>query len=387
MKILAIETSCDETAVSLVKISGPNSNPKISVLAEQIASQITIHQNFGGVVPMLAKRAHAEALPELLLNVLEQAGQKTYRPPANGDTKILKTIAKLLDREPQLFELFQTKIANLKKPNLDAIAVTRGPGLEPALWVGINFAKALAHWWQIKLVPTNHLTGHLFSPLINQQKVKLTFPAVGLIASGGHTELILLKNFQQKKLLGQTRDDAAGEAFDKVARLLGLNYPGGPEIAKVAAEDSSWILPQALPRPMLHSADLDFSFSGLKTAVLYLLKKITPLDRAKTIAIARDFQQAVAEILAFKLKRAAQQTKARCLLAGGGVIANQHLRQALQDSAQELGLPLYLPANNLTGDNATMIAVAAYFDLINQTKKSSTYRLASWRADGNLPLS
>jgi len=365
MKILAIETSCDETAVSIVEANGDLNDPQFRVLSHQVASQIKEHAPFGGVVPSIAKREHLKNLPLVLDQALSEAG--------------------------------------LTPESVDAIAVTVGPGLEPALWAGITFAQDLAVKWQKPLIPTNHLEGHVVSPLLEaENKVKL--PAVALIISGGHTELVLVKNFGQYERLGGTRDDAVGEAFDKVARLLGLPYPGGPEIGKLAAEAenldtrcplghrvSKW----HLPRPMLNSPDLDFSFSGLKTAVRYAIQKHGELSEADKRSLACEFQDAAIEVLLAKTLKALSQTGAQSLIIGGGVVANPRLREVFTQAAKTSNFPacrqawqLLIPNLQLATDNATMIAMAGYFrylagEIIPPDQALATDIII---ARGNLPL-
>src|SRR3989338_4967712 len=249
MKILAIETSCDETAIAILEIIGG----KFEVRSNVVLSQIKIHKKFGGVVPNLAKREHRKNLPIVLKLALKEAwGTKS----SLGDLV----------------------------PKLDAVAVTSGPGLEPALWEGINFAKDLAKKWRVPLVPVNHLEGHIYASWL--RRISPQFPLIALIVSGGHTELVLMKKHLDYKILGETRDDATGEAFDKVARMLKLGYPGGPLISKLA-ERLKTSGKGLFPRPMINSSDFDFSFSGLKTAVLYYLRDNPNADKS---AVANEFQ-------------------------------------------------------------------------------------------------
>jgi N6-L-threonylcarbamoyladenine synthase len=265
--------------------------------------------------------------------------------------------------------------------------VTKGPGLEPALWVGINFAKALSQVWDLPLYPVNHLEGHILASLAVPQKV--SFPVISLIVSGGHTELVLSKDWLKYKIIGRTRDDAVGEAFDKVARILYLPYPGGPEISKLALKNVRHSVtnkvPIKLPRPMLHSGDFDFSFSGLKTAVLYLVQKLKTenklTDKIKA-EIAHDFQNAAIEVLTKKTLLASQKYKAKTIIAGGGVIANSALREALQKITKENQLQLLIPELSYSTDNATMIALAAGLRLLAGKQKKSS----SFKAEGNLNL-
>lgn len=387
MKILAIETSCDDTAISIVEVKGSAKKPVFKVLAHNISSQTKIHEQWGGVVPSLAKREHGKNLIPLLIKSLQDvklwaASKSDFGLLEIPTSKLRKKIEKILDREPELREQFLQTIPNIKIPKIDAIAVTKGPGLEPALWVGINFAKALAKVWDKPLYPINHLEGHILASLATPQKI--SFPAISLIVSGGHTELVLSKDWLKYKIVGRTRDDAVGEAFDKVARILGLPYPGGPEISKLAASFSGKGEIK-LPRPMLHSGDLDFSFSGIKTAVLYLVQRLQKenkfTDKIKA-EIAHDFQNAVIEVIIAKTLSATKKYKAKTIIAGGGVIANSALRQSLQKKSEEEGLNLLIPELSYSTDNATMIALAAGFRLLaNKGKTSHTFK-----AEGNLNL-
>lgn len=352
MKILAIETSCDETAVSIVGCEGDINSPAFTVLAHQVSSQVALHAPFGGVVPNIAKREHLKNLPI----VLDQA----------------LTEAKLTPEEAV--------------KNIDAVAVTVGPGLEPALWTGIEFAKKLAEDWHKPLIPTNHLEGHVISPLLANKQIDL--PAIALVASGGHTELVLVKALGEYEKIGSTKDDAAGEAFDKVARLLGLPYPGGPNLPKLAetvTSQNTW----TLPRPMLNSGDYSFSFSGLKTAVLYAKnnyekEKGRELNDSEKAELAFEFENAVVEVLLTKTFKAAEEYNANTIILGGGVVANKRLRAAFEAKRDE-GFNILTPDFNLATDNATMIAMASYIrylknDFIEPTNIPSTPLVAN----GNL---
>lgn len=393
MLILAIETSCDDTAISLVKAQGGFEHPQFTVLAHNVSSQTKIHEKWGGVVPSLAKREHGRNLIPLLLKSLKDASRRQDNPRPKPDPTISKKIQKILEREPELFELFNQTIPFLKIPKIDAIAVTEGPGLEPALWIGINFARALSLIWNKPLIPVNHLEGHLYASVINQRakgQKTLQFPALALIISGGHTELVLVRNWLKHKQLGGTRDDAVGEAFDKVARLLDLPYPGGPQIAKLATETKDKSKnPFSLPRPMINSPDFDFSFSGLKTAVLYLTQKLKAenrLDKKTKALIAADFQQACIDVLLAKTKKAIVKFKPKTVIAGGGVIANQELRRQLTEMVSQNfpDLSLFIPDFNYTTDNATMIAAAGYLRSLSNKKIKIAPEL---RARGQMPLS
>jgi len=295
-------------------------------------------------------------------------------------------IKKILEREAGLADALIAALPKIGKPKIDAIAVTAGPGLEPALWVGINFALALGEIWNVPVYPTNHMAGHLFSPLLSPtlKNKPFQFPALALLISGGHTELVLSESWNNHKVIGQTRDDAVGEAFDKVARLLGLPYPGGPEVSKLAQEarDTGQTPEFSLPRPMLDSDDFAFSFSGLKTAVLYLLKKFADVNSDVKHQVAREFEDAVTEVLVTKTERAIAAHSPKTLVVAGGVSANAHIRQAFENLEKMYpSLTLFIPPTNLSTDNAIMIAAAAYVDILSGQKPAT-----SIIAQGNLAL-
>ena len=321
MKILAIETSCDETAMAVVEGLGGKKQPRFRILSDVVSSQISIHRPFGGVVPTLAKREHLKNLPVVLSKVKGQLS------------------------------------------NVDLVAVTTGPGLEPALWTGINFAKDLGKELGIKVVGVNHLEGHIYS---NWLKDKPKFPAICLIISGGHTILLLMKSIGKWQKLGETRDDAAGEAFDKVAKILGLPYPGGPEVERLARNYGR--LPSIdFPRPMIHDKSYDFSFSGLKTAVLYYLRD-HPISQRSNVkgqmsaCVCASFQQAAIDVLVHKTLRAAREFKAKSILLCGGVACNQALQHNLRSNVkgQMSNVGFFVPNKKFNTDNAVMIAAAAY---------------------------
>lgn len=364
MRILAIETSCDETSLAILEAEGTFPSVSFRILADNTLSQIDIHKEYGGVFPMLAKREHARTLVPLLEKTLNDAGlyKKTSRHVLEHPLR--EEFQHILEREPELFGQFLSKVVEIDPPLIDAIAVTQGPGLEPALWVGINFAKALAMIWKKPIIPVNHMEGHLLAPLlikteIGHELAQIEFPAIGLLVSGGHTELILMRGIGQYELIGETRDDAVGEAFDKVARILGLPYPGGPEIARLAESGHAGVHP--LPRPMLHSKDYAFSFAGLKTAVLYLAKNLGTLSEEQKCDIAREFQDSAVEVLTTKTMRACEEFGAKSVILGGGVSANTVLRDTLSNKTQENGLSLFLPTSGLSTDNALMIAISGFF--------------------------
>jgi N6-L-threonylcarbamoyladenine synthase len=347
MKVLAIETSCDETGIALLEATGGLRAPRFRVLESLVASQIKIHAPFGGVVPNLAKREHLKNLPVLF--------------------------EKLCKKYPSL--------------SPDLITVTVGPGLEPALWTGIEFAKRLAKQYGCPLVGANHLEGHLYSFLLPSRSSvayasallpRKLFPAVALIVSGGHTTLLHMESFSKWKLLGETRDDAAGEAFDKVARLLGLPYPGGPEIEKLSARGNSFTV--TFPRPMLGEKNYDFSFSGLKTAVLYYVRNLGHAPSAHEKAdIAAGFEQAAVDVLVSKTRRAVEELGAESILLSGGVAANKHLRKALKRAAELASVQFFVPDFRYNLDNAAMIGAAGYFAYLRRKQ----YRLV---AQGGLSI-
>ncbi len=391
MKILSIETSCDETAISIVEANGGLSKPKFKILSEIVLSQAKLHAEYGGVFPNLAKREHSKNLIPVLLKALEKSGFSNKQQ--KDETKLKSIYSKLqeiLEREPELLKQFSEEIPKIKIPDIDAISITYGPGLEPALWVGINFAKALSLAWSKPLIPVNHMKGHIFSVLLNNKKtsdeLKIKFPILTLLVSGGHTELILVENMKKYKKIGQTRDDAVGEAFDKVARILGLPYPGGPEISKIAQlGDCNTNSKYKLPRPMINSGDYDFSFSGLKTAVLYMVKNIPKLTPKIKADIACEFQQASIDVLILKTIKAAKEYKVNTITLGGGVAANKELRKQLKETIKkEIPNAEYkIPEMKYTGDNATMIAIAGYFEFLNKGKAKYPAKI---KACGNLSL-
>jgi N6-L-threonylcarbamoyladenine synthase len=368
MRILAIETSCDETGIALVEGQKIAAGFAFTVLQSALLSQAALHAEYGGVYPNLAKREHEKNLPAL------------YAPFAG---------------EPA-----------------DAIAVTRGPGLEPALWSGIEFAKKVASERRLPLFSVNHLEGHLLSSLVKDGELKeVKLPVLALLISGGHTEFVLMKDWFTYEIVGQTLDDAVGEAFDKVARMLGLPYPGGPHISRLAEEARSATqeiasrspspakggvgvhvqqspAPQlrakqkvdfvsaascqgeqnqpfvSLPRPMIGTNNCDVSFSGLKTAALYALRDrggIQNLSADEIANFAREFEDAVADVLVYKTKRALETTGAETFVIGGGVAANKHIRERLVQMVAEKfnEVEIRLPELGITGDNAVMIAEAA----------------------------
>ncbi len=408
MRILAIETSCDETAISIVEAMGDERAAEFKVLGNALLSQIELHKEYGGVFPALAKREHAKNLVPLLDAALEEAELLVEDTQAIPDETRAK-IAAILAREPGLAEAFFDFVSECEPPAIDVIAVTAGPGLEPALWVGVNFAKALALAWEKPIVAINHMEGHIMAALATSKddsssrsnlEVKgVALPVLALLISGGHTELVVMKEWLEYELVGQTRDDAVGEAFDKVARMLGLPYPGGPEISRLAElarteavevellqEHARRSSTSTLPRPMINDGTCDFSFSGLKTAVLTLLKNRPEMSETEKKHIAREFEDAVAEVLWKKTARALKDSGAQTLVIGGGVSANTHIRRVFREnvaSLVDIGYPqvrLRIPDASLTTDNAIMIALAGFYRALRDELS------ADFVAEGNRPL-
>jgi N6-L-threonylcarbamoyladenine synthase len=391
MKLLSIETSCDDTCISIFEVTGGTTNANFKVLANNSNSQIAIHVPYGGVYPVLAKREHNKNLPIMLEASLKQA-----------------------------------KLEKKDKP-VDAIAVTYGPGLEMCLWEGIVFAKKLAEEWSagrrssIPLIPVNHMEGHIVS-VFGKEKgkfalPKVKFPMLSLLVSGGHTQLVLSKKWMHYEIIGESLDDAVGEAFDKAARTLNLPYPGGPQISKLAEElrqktkaifsgslsvrartalplvPSSCETPRkdsfdfCLPRPMLHSKNFDFSFSGLKTAVLYLVRDlggVEKLSEEQKAQIALEFENAAIECLVHKTKKAIEKYKIQTLVVAGGVAANKYLRSEMQKLAKNTKTKLLFPIQELSTDNSLMIGIAGYLNFIKNKKKVP--KPSTIKATGNLRL-
>jgi N6-L-threonylcarbamoyladenine synthase len=337
MLILGIETSCDETAAAIVADG-------TRVLSNVIHSQIATHQRFGGVVPELASREHLDKIEAVVQAAFTQA--------------------------------------NLKAADLDGIAVTQGPGLIGSLLVGINYAKGIAFAAQKPFVGVNHIEGHVYS--VAFEFPPPAFPALALIVSGGHTNLFLLPEAEKYKLIGRTRDDAAGEAFDKVSKLLGLGYPGGPVIDRLAKLGNK----RAIIFPLAEIKDhrLDFSFSGLKTAVLRYVREhhIEPVREvnepsSQVLDLCASFQNAVVRALVRSVRKAAEQYQPETLLLAGGVACNSELRAAIQQLADELQIPAYIPSPIYTTDNAAMIAAAGF-------PKLQRGENAAWEMSADLSL-
>lgn len=399
MTILAIETSCDETAVAVVEGIETEGGTHFTILGNALLSQIDIHTEYGGVYPMLAKREHAKNLVPILSAALEETDMLRESGQALS-ADLGERISDLLEREGDLAGTLLDLLRRTEPPPIDAIAVTAGPGLEPALWVGVNFAKALALAWDKPLVAANHMEGHLLAALLaegpDRQYLlpKVELPLLTLLVSGGHTELVEMNDWLFYRLVGQTRDDAVGEAYDKVARMLGLPYPGGPEISRLAdkareREYGEGKNPYTFPRPMLSNPDCDFSFSGLKTAVLYLVKEKVGDDPSKLTDtekedIALAFEDAAVDVLYAKTVRALELTGARTLAIGGGVSANAHLKRTFRERLNKYhpDISLSLPVPFLSTDNAVMIALTGYY----HARKQDFADPVALVADGNCTL-
>ncbi|MEK7493976.1 MAG: tRNA (adenosine(37)-N6)-threonylcarbamoyltransferase complex transferase subunit TsaD [Patescibacteria group bacterium] len=322
MRILAIETSCDETACAVVDVTG-RTVPRFTVLSNVISSQVKLHAPYGGVVPTLASREHLKNIPHVFQKALREA--------------------------------------RTTMEEIDALAVTYSPGLVIALLIGVNFTRGLGYAYGKKIIPVHHIAAHIYSNWLSNKAI--AFPLLNIVVSGGHTELVLMKRINSFTILGETRDDAAGEAFDKVAKMLGIGYPGGPAIAKLARSGDA--NRYALPRPMLLSGDYDFSFSGLKTAVIHCIKKHPEIMKDKTALknFCASFEQAVADVITEKTIRAAQEYRVKTIALSGGVSANTRLREQLArtTAARLNNVAFVIPAPGFSTDNAAMIAAAAYF--------------------------
>ncbi|MGI6434535.1 MAG: tRNA (adenosine(37)-N6)-threonylcarbamoyltransferase complex transferase subunit TsaD [Syntrophomonadaceae bacterium] len=317
IKILGIETSCDETAAAIVK-NGQE------IISNVVQSQISLHQKFGGVVPEVASRKHIETISAVVKEAFAQAG--------------------------------------LRYEDIAAVAVTNQPGLIGALLVGLNFAKGLAYALDKPLIAVNHLHGHIYANFLEHPEIE--FPCICLVVSGGHTSLLHIPSHHEYRIIGETRDDAAGEAFDKVARFLGLAYPGGPSIEKAARDGVPGLY--KLPRIFLDRQDFEFSFSGLKTAVMNQWRKLEKTGQANVNDMAAEFQQALTEVLVEKTIRAAEKYGVKTVLMAGGVAANMQLRTKLQEKAADCQLMVRYPSLSLCTDNAAMIAGRGYIQYISQ---------------------
>jgi len=420
MKILAIDTSCDDTSLAILEIK----NSKFKILSNIVSSQVKVHRKYGGVYPILAKREHQRNLvPVLKESLLKSRLLKSKIKNQKSKTQIKnKKLKKILKQEEVFYKKLEKFLEKYQKPKIDVLAVTIGPGLDPCLWQGVNFARALGYVWNLPIIPVNHIEGHILANLLPQirskskiknQKSKIKFPAICLIVSGGHTQLVLMTPVRKAslsngarrnwkyKIIGETRDDAAGECFDKTARILGLPYPGGPSITQQAAQLKLKVkkgtsrfapcnckaikekLKIFLPRPMLKSKDYDFSFSGLKTAVLYDFKKRPKKIRVSKEYIkemAKEIQQAIIDVLIKKTIRAAKNYQVKTIMLGGGVASNKELRKQFKEKIKRDAprSKLLIPNPEFCTDNAAMIAVAGYFN-----KKKSWRKI---KAEPNLRI-
>ena len=401
MRILSIETSCDDTALTIFEVKGGVQNATFKILANNTNSQINVHIPYGGVFPALAKREHEKNLPILLDACLKQAKLDIFKPSG-------------------------------KKKIIDAIVVTYGPGLEMSLWTGIVFAKELAQKWNVPLIPANHMEGHVLSVFGKDKGTfkisKLKGPILSLLVSGGHTQLVLTKKWMDYEIIGETLDDAVGEAFDKVARMMDLPYPGGPQISKFAEglreigkqgkdteksiskghtylsadkllktqpvgfrSPSGNYSPISLPRPMLYTKNFNFSFSGLKTAVLYLIRDLeksgNKIDDKIKREIALEFENSAIECLTHKTAKAIEKYGVKTLIISGGVAANKHLRNEMKKLAnadKKNKIKLMFPTPYLCTDNSIMIGIAGYLNYIKNKKKVP--KPETIKATGNLKL-
>ena len=317
MKILAIESSCDETAAAVVE-DGRN------VISSVVASQVEEHRLYGGVVPEIASRRHAEAIVPVVKQAVDEA--------------------------------------NLTLDDIDAIGVTYAPGLIGALLVGVNFAKGLALSTGLPLIPTHHLRSHIASNYISNTELKPPF--LCLVVSGGHSHIVMVEDYTKMKIIGKTRDDAAGEAFDKAARTMGMPYPGGIELDKVAENGNP--LAFKLPRPVVHDAPYDFSFSGLKTAVINLIHNASQKgEELNKPDVCASFRYAVVDCLVTNFLKAAEDYNVKNLVIAGGVSANSLLRSTLKEECEKRGYNLYMPDKSLCGDNAAMVGSQAYYEYLS----------------------
>lgn len=339
MQILGIETSCDETAVAIFE--GDRASGEGSLLAEQIASQIETHARFGGVVPEVASREHLIVLPMMVEDVMKKA--------------------------------------DCDWSDIDQIAVTSGPGLMGALLVGVSYARALGSVNNIPVIPIHHMEGHLLATGLSEEGLP-GFPFMTLLVSGGHTMLVRVDAIGEYRIVGQTIDDAAGECFDKSARLLGLPYPGGPEISKLAEHGDAKRF--KLPRPMLNKDNLNFSFSGLKTAVMYAVKNHGVLSNQDRADMAASIEVAICEVLVKKSVRACKQEGVKSLVIAGGVAANRCLRSMLDEQSENRGIEIYLPQAKYCTDNAAMICYAGFLH-----QKASKVVLTEWDVQPRWSLS
>ena len=369
MVILSIETSCDDTGVSLIKASSKK-EVTFEIISNIVSSQVEIHKKWGGVYPLMAKREHQKNIIPIFKRTI-----KDWKAFSSKKNKI-ENLDIIFKKDPDFLKKIKPFLEETKKPKIDAVAITEGPGLEPCLWTGVNFARAISYSFDIPLIPVNHIEAHILSSLLYKKdnkkyilNTKEKFPAIGLIVSGGHTQIIFIKKIGDYKILGETRDDAAGECLDKTARILGLSYPGGPEIAK-KAEKFKGNPKITLPRPMVYSKNYDFSFSGLKTAVLYKKQR----GKVNVPEMCKEIQQSVIDVLIKKTLSAAKEYNAKSILLGGGVVANKELRKQFKKRSKNV----IFPEKMFCMDNAAMIGVASFF------KKPKSWK--NFKANANLKI-
>ena len=367
MKVLAIETSCDETAICIAESSEKkDGHTKVKILGNSLISQVNKHAKYGGVYPTLAVREHKKNLCPVLFDALRSAGM--FKKEKNSSS--ITNVEKYLSREKELLFDFKKEVTNIKTPQVDAIAVTHGPGLEPALWVGINFARSLSDYWSVPLFGINHMKGHIISALFsNDTIVSPVFPSLSVLVSGGHSELVYSKDSHSYKIIGETKDDALGEAYDKVGRMLGLPFPGGFEVAcRAETAREKDIAPVNFTVPMLLSNDLNLSFSGLKTAVKRHIDGFDgkTLDEDQICAISRGFEESAVSSVVNKVKKALQKYNVSSIILGGGVSANTYLQDTLKEIVSKDdptgNRKIYIPQKDLSTDNAIMIALAHIWD-------------------------
>lgn len=363
MKILGIETSCDETAASVVEVAADKSH--VTLLSTVTATSLHLHAHTGGIIPEIAARNQIKDIIPVVYEALEKAGVLSNQGVARLGGHQNSSAANRVSEASFGGEERQDPSGKLFKPAIDAIAVTYGPGLIGSLLVGVETAKTLSYVWNIQLIPVNHLFGHVYANWIKQDDnfQSPTFPAIGLIISGGHTDLILMRSHTDVTWLGGTRDDAAGEAFDKIGRMLGIAYPAGPKIEQLAKQGN----PKAFhfPRPLMYDKELDFSFSGLKTAVLRVVEKQKNLNSQTIADICRGVQDAINDVIVYKTLQAAEKYNVKSIVLGGGVAANETLKETFQHILNTkykiLNTKLLVPAKSLCTDNGSMIATAAFF--------------------------
>ena len=366
MKILGLETTCDETGAAVVE-GELGSKHGVKLLSNVVATSAELQKKYGGVVPEVAAREQVRVIMPIITEAIFNASET------------------LNSKLENLNKLQNPQISKWVRENIDAIAVAHGPGLIGSLLIGVETAKTLALAWEKPLIAVNHLVGHIYANWLNQDvdrgsyivhrekkrpherltmNDKPAFPLVALIVSGGHTDLVLMKKHGDYKLLGSTLDDAAGEAFDKVAKVLGLGYPGGPEIERKARQGTRDRGQGTLnfPRPLINSNDFNFSFSGLKTAVVNRAQELESKRVIDKAEIAFEFQQAVVDVLVTKTIRAAQKFGVKSIVVGGGVAANNSLRSQLTVYSSRIGVPVFFPERALSVDNGAMIAAAAFYN-------------------------